>query len=173
MTPGAPPGGGAGSPGGGATPSSAGGAGLPALTVDPRLVVCWPGPRPLGLAWARAGERAAVVAVTAEPVPGSALDAARVRLAAALGATSPDLVAASGATLLQVVRDWLFQAAQGSGRGVQVRLEDGGAGELRLLLDSWDSSAREAVLRLSSPQDPALAALEALVARPVVLGDVS
>lgn len=139
------------------------------LRVDPDLLAGWPGPEPLGLGSAAGG----VVVVTAEPVSPAVLREARERLAGVLGVPEVDLVAASGETLLDVLRDWVFQAAQGSGRGVHVRLEDGAGGRLRVLLDSWDSSAREVVLRLSSPHDPALAALGSVLPGGVDLVDAS
>jgi hypothetical protein len=66
------------------------------------------------------------------------------------------------------------QAAQGAGRGVRVRLAGGEPrpGEpVRVLVEAIDSSARELALRLASPYEPALPALEALLATSVTVED--
>jgi hypothetical protein len=93
---------------------------------------------------------------------GSVLDAGPVEVAA-LHAASAD------AGLEDLLRQWVNQAAQGSGRGVRVRVA--GDTPVRVLVEAIDSSARELALRLASPWEPALPALRALLARPVTVED--
>jgi len=114
---------------------------------------------------AAAGERGCVVAVTAGPVDADRLAATGVasRFAAALGLAGVEVLVVHGRSLRGMIRDWLYQAAQGSGRGVTVRLAERGDGDgLDVLVSSPDSSAREVALRLGSEggdQAPAARAL--------------
>jgi hypothetical protein len=106
------------------------------------------------------GTAACVVVITDRP-PGRGPDsdavtaAVRTAVARRLGPADVDLIIASGGTQRALVRDWLYQAAQGSGRGVSVRLEEhpvpGARPVLTVLVDSADSSAREVALRLAGP----------------------
>jgi hypothetical protein len=117
------------------------------------------------------GSAACVVVITDRP-PGQGPDsdavtaAVRTAVARRLGLADLELIIASGGTLRALVRDWLYQAAQGSGRGVSLRLEEhpvpGARPALTVLVDSPDSSAREAALRLAGPLG--LLACEALAA---------
>lgn len=144
------------------------------LVVDPVLQEAWqervPGAELIGIAGATASAQGSVVVVSATPVDGAALTAATRRLAEVLGVRAVEVVVAGGSTLADLVRDWTYQAGQGSGRGVHVRVrtdggdEDGdGSGPVRVLVRAIDSSARELALRLASPQEPALPALRALL----------
>ncbi len=116
----------------------------------------------LGIGTATVGDRGAVVVLTAS-VPAD-LDLHRVgaRFADALGVARAEVAVVAADTVTGIVREWLYQAAQGSGRGASVRVEQDGD-VLRVVVDSVDSSAREAALRLASPHEPALAALTALL----------
>ncbi|MBI1758728.1 MAG: hypothetical protein HYR62_05830 [Actinobacteria bacterium] len=140
----------------------------PELVLDPRLLPAWraalgPGTAlPRGLAGAAAGDRAAVVVVTTEPPGERALAAAAAGFSAALGVAAVEVCVASGASLAGLIREWVHQAAQGSGRGVRVRVRAEATG-VQVLVDAIDSSARELVLRLASPHEPALPALRALL----------
>ncbi len=106
------------------------------------------------------GTAACVVVITERP-PGQGPDsdavvaAVRAAVARRLEPADVELIIASGGTLRALVRDWLYQAAQGSGRGVSVRLEThrmpGALPALTVLVDSPDSSAREVALRLAGP----------------------
>ncbi len=116
----------------------------------------------LGIGSATAGGSGAVVVLTASVPPDLDLHRAGARFADALGVARAEVAVVHGDTVACVVRQWLHQAAQGSGRGVSVRVEEDGD-VLRVLVDSVDSSAREVALRLSSPHEPALAALTALL----------
>lgn|GEM_PF-4890025 len=134
--------------------------------LDPRLAaVCTEAGLPVaglrGICAAAGGGAGCVVAVSELPPPpggstDAALAAARTALAGALGVAELELILATGPTVRAVVRDWLYQAAQGSGRGVSMRLEEragpGAAPVLEVLVDSPDSSAREVALRLGTPR---------------------
>lgn len=144
------------------------------LVVDPGLAAAWrravPGGELLGIAGATASTLGSVVVVTPGPIDDAQLAAATGELAQALGVRAVELVLASGSTLAELVRDWTYQAAQGSGRGVHVRVHADGdpAGDpagvpVRVLVRAIDSSARELAFRLGSPQEPALPALRALL----------
>ena len=114
---------------------------------------------------AATGERGCVVVLTSGPVDADRLAGTGLaaRFATALGVPAVDVLAVHGTTLRAVVRDWLYQAAQGSGRGVSVRLAERGDGDgLDIVVSSPDSSAREVALRLGSEggaQAPAARAL--------------
>jgi hypothetical protein len=140
------------------------------LVVDPALQRTWqecvPGAELIGIAGATASTQGSVVVVSVTPVDDAALAAATRRLAEVLGVRAVEVVVASGSTLVDLVRDWTYQAGQGSGRGVhvKVRTDDGdGSGPVRVLVKAIDSSARELAFRLASPQEPALPALRALL----------
>lgn len=162
------------------------------LVVDPALRPAWDrtapaGARLLGLAAAvTAGRRAAVVvadrplteAEGAELAAGMAADAdgaeAGLRVELAVLAV-PGLTAgpADLEHLADLVRQWVNQAAQGSGRGVSVQVDAApGDGPVRVLVRSIDSSARELAFRLASTYEPALPALRELLGRPVTVHDV-
>jgi hypothetical protein len=149
----------------------------PDLAVQPALLAAWqaqaPGVDVRGIAGAVASGRGAVVAVLADPhrQPTQAeLDAACGALAAALGVPAVELVTVAGADLAAVIRQWVHQAAQGSGRGVGVSVRDDG-GAVRVRVTAVDSSARELSMRLASPHEPALPALAGLVGRAVEVAD--
>jgi hypothetical protein len=138
------------------------------LVIDPALLVAWraavPGSTVTGIAGAAAATQGAVVVVGSTPVDDSAVAAAAPGLAAVLGVRAVEVVVVTGSTLPELVRDWSYQAGQGSGRGVHVKvLTDDDSGPVRVLVRAIDSSARELMLRLSSPQEPALPALTALL----------
>lgn len=116
----------------------------------------------LGIGAATAGDRGAVVVLTAAVPADLDLHWAGARFADALGVSRAEVAVVQGDTVAHVVREWLFQVAQGSGRGVSVLVQEDGD-VLRVLVDSVDSSAREVALRLASPHEPALAALTALL----------
>jgi hypothetical protein len=157
------------------------------LVVDPALAAAvsaaWPGPAPLGrgLGAAAAGGRGACVVVTDRPLTEAEATAVAVAAATALGVGGPvevaALHAAAGTPLVDLVRQWVNQAAQGSGRGVRVRLAGPPGAEpapgepVRVLVEAIDSSARELALRLASPWEPALPALRALLAAEVTVED--
>lgn len=151
------------------------------LVIDPVLSTAWeavvPATRLLGLAGATAGSHGTVVAVSDTAPDDATLAAVTPRLAAALGVRSLELVTVPGGSLADLVREWVYQAAQGSGRGVhlKVAIEPGGSeapGAVRVLVRAIDSSARELASRLASPQEPALPALRAVLGgRPVTVED--
>ena len=146
---------------------------LAGLVVDPQLQRAWqaavPGGKIVGIAGASASSLGTVVAVSATPVDDAAVAAATPGLAEALGVRAVEVVVTTGSTLTELVRDWTYQAAQGSGRGVHVRVlaeetgEGDQAGAVHVLVRAIDSSARELAFRLASPQEPALPALRALL----------
>ncbi|HET9654297.1 MAG TPA: hypothetical protein VFP72_03010 [Kineosporiaceae bacterium] len=140
------------------------------LVADPGLAAAWrravPGGELFGIAGATASTLGSVVVVAPGPIDDAQLTAATGELAQALGVRAVELVLASGSTLAELVRDWTYQAAQGSGRGVHVRVHadgDPADGPVRVLVRAIDSSARELAFRLGSPQEPALPALRALL----------
>jgi hypothetical protein len=126
---------------------------LPELSRDPVLAQVWAEAglgELLGIAAGSDGESGCAVAVTAaavDPDP-ALLRAVADRMAAELGLAELRLLTVHGQSLRTVARDWLYQAAQGSGRGVSVRLDEQD-GRLTVLVSSWDSSAREVELRLA------------------------
>jgi hypothetical protein len=137
---------------------------------DPALHRAWSaavaGAPVTGIAGAAAGSHGSVVVVSPAPVDDAAVADAAPELAAALGVRSVEVVVVSSTTLPDLIRDWIHQAAQGSGRGVHLTVRAGGDGDtapVRVLVRAIDSSARELAFRLASPQEPALAALRALL----------
>jgi hypothetical protein len=140
------------------------------LVVDPALQRIWQAAIPdgeiVGIAGASASTLGTVVVACSAPVDDAAVEAATPGLAEVLGVRAVEVVVATGSTLAELVRDWTYQAAQGSGRGVRVRVltdESDEAGAVRVLVRAIDSSARELAFRLASPQEPALPALRALL----------
>lgn len=152
---------------------------VPELVVDPALLVAWRhcgAPEPRGLAGAVVSDHAAVVAVL--PSAATSRDWPRLcaeELGRALGARTAEVALVPDVGLTGMIRDWAYQAAQGSGRGVHVIVEiadsasngpDTGEGigpAIRLLVRAPDSSARELASRLASPTEPALTALRTLL----------
>jgi hypothetical protein len=155
------------------------------LVVTPELAVAvsaaWPGEGPLvrGLAAAAAGGRGACAVVTDRPLSEAEIVAVAGAAESVLGV--PVEVAALHAPsadpdTADLLRQWVNQAAQGSGRGVRVRLADpAGADEpgapVRVLVEAIDSSARELAQRLASPWEPALPALRSLLGAEVIVED--
>jgi hypothetical protein len=143
------------------------------LVTEPALLDAWqasvPGARLAGIAGAVAGNHGTVVVVSLTPVDDAAVAAATPGLAAVLGVRTVEVVLPAGQGLAELVRDWTYQAAQGSGRGVHVKVrgdagsELGDTGPVRVLVRAIDSSAREVAFRLASPQESALPALRALL----------
>jgi hypothetical protein len=162
---------------------------VPELVVDPALLEAWRScgaPEPRGLAGAVVADHASVVVVL--PSTAAGRDWPRLcaeELGRVLGARAAEVVLVPDVGLAGMVRDWAYQAAQGSGRGVHVmvRIGDGGtdgpadepvtdqkreagssdAPVVRILVRALDSSARELASRLASPTEPALAALRTLL----------
>jgi hypothetical protein len=159
------------------------------LVVAPELAAevsaAWPdsraegsgGPVVRGLAAAEAGGRGACAVVTDRPLAEAEIAAVAGAAAAVLGV--PVEVAALHAPSADpdpadLLRQWVNQAAQGSGRGVRVRLAapgDGPGAPVRVLVEAIDSSARELAQRLASPWEPALPALRALLGTDVTVED--
>jgi hypothetical protein len=152
------------------------------LVIDPLLFSAWESlrlkdVRLLGLA----GEinedstRAAVVLVTDRPLADAAGRYLQGQLEDVLE-TPAELVALNDDTgdLNRLLRQWVNQAAQGTGRGVELKINvPQGADPIQVTVHAIDSSARELALRLASPNEPALAALESLLGgRPVLVLDV-
>jgi hypothetical protein len=152
------------------------------LVIDPLLFSAWESlrlkdVRLLGLA----GEinedstRAAVVLVTDRPLADAAGRYLQGQLEDVLE-TPAELVALNDDTgdLPRLLRQWINQAAQGTGRGVELKINvPQGADPIQVTVHAIDSSARELALRLASPNEPALAALESLLGgRPVLVLDV-
>lgn len=152
------------------------------LVIDPALLSAWEALRLkdvqlLGLA----GEinedstRAAVVLVTDHPLAEAAGRYLQGQLDDVLE-TPTELVSLNDAQgdLPKLLRQWINQAAQGAGRGVQLTIMvPEGAEPIEVSVHALDSSARELAMRLASPNEPALAALETLLGgRPVLVMDV-
>jgi hypothetical protein len=95
-------------------------------------------------------------------VDDTTIAAATPGLADALGVRSVEIIVITTTTLPELVRDWIYQAGQGSGRGVHVTVRTGST-TVRVLVRARDSSARELAFRLASLQEPALPALRALL----------
>jgi hypothetical protein len=152
------------------------------LVIDPLLLSAWEALRLkdvqlLGLAGeiSEDSTRAAVVVVTDQPLT----DAAGRYLQGLLDdvlETSTELVTLNDATadLQSLLRQWVNQAAQGAGRGVQLDLTiPTGPEAIQVAVRAIDSSARELTMRLASANEPALAALESLLGgRPVIVLDM-
>lgn len=135
------------------------------LVVDPALVPAWEGlgladARLQGLAVAVVAGRGACVVVTDRGLTDAEIGALGGRVADLVEVPAMEVAALAGDRTEDLLRQWVNQAAQGSGRGVGVRVEASGDG-VRILVRAIDSSARELELRLSSPHEPALAALRA------------
>jgi len=152
------------------------------LVIDPLLLSAWEtlrlrDVRLLGLAGeiSEDSTRAAVVVVTDRPLADAAGRYFQGQLDDVLETTT-ELVALndSGGDLTKLIRQWVDQAAQGAGRGVQLDLQiPPGSAPIQVGVRAIDSSARELSLRLASPNEPALAALESLLGgRPVIVLDV-
>ena len=148
------------------------------LVVQPEpaaaVSAAWPGAGPLvrGLAAAETGGRGACVVVTDRPLSEAEIAAVAGATGALLGV--PTEVAALHAPSADpepadLLRQWVNQAAQGSGRGVRVRVADGSP--VRVLVEAIDSSARELAQRLASPWEPALPALRTLLGTEVTVED--
>ncbi len=142
------------------------------LVVDPVLLAAWRaagGGEVRGIAGAVTGDLGAVVVAAEEPAAEAVLETAVERLAAALGVRAVEVLPVGGSGLAELVRDWTYQAGQGSGRGVRVTIRTADAGTssgnspVRVLVRAIDSSARELAFRLASPQEPSLPALRALL----------
>lgn len=120
----------------------------------------------LGIGAGSDGETGCVVVVTADPVDpdGAGLAELAGRLAAELGLDRVRVITTEGPGLRTVLRDWLFQAAEGSGRGVRITPVAPEPGVLELQVSSWDSSAREVELRLAGLGGPAAPEAQALAA---------
>jgi hypothetical protein len=152
------------------------------LVVQPEpaaaVSAAWPGEGPLvrGLAAAETGGRGACVVVTDRPLSEAEIAAVAGAAGSLLGV--PTEVAALHAPAADpepadLLRQWVNQAAQGSGRGVRVRLAEPAAtgAPVRVLVEAIDSSARELAQRLASPWEPALPALSALLGTEVTVED--
>jgi hypothetical protein len=151
------------------------------LVIDPLLLSAWEtlrlrDVRLLGLAGeiSEDSTRAAVVVVTDRPLDDAAGRYFQGQLDDVLETTT-ELVALNDLTcdLTKLIRQWVNQAAQGAGRGVQLEVNiPPGTGPIQVAVRAIDSSARELSMRLASPNEPALAALESLLGgRPVIVLD--
>lgn len=152
------------------------------LVIDPLLLTAWDtlrlrDIRLLGLAGeiSEDSTRAAVVVVTDLPLADAAGRYLQGQLDDVLETTT-ELVALNDRTgdLPRLIRQWINQAAQGTGRGVQLDVDiPPGTAPIKLAVRAVDSSARELSMRLASPNEPALPALESLLGgRPVVVLDL-
>jgi hypothetical protein len=151
------------------------------LVIDPLLLSAWEtlrlrDVRLLGLAGeiSEDSTRAAVVVVTDSPLAEAAGRYFQGQLDDVLETTT-ELVTLSDATcdLSKLIRQWINQAAQGAGRGVHLDVDiPPGMAPIQVAVRAIDSSARELAMRLASPNEPALAALESLLGgRPVIVLD--
>ena len=145
------------------------------LVVQEELRPAWdqvglPGEGLRGLAGAAAAGRGAAVVVTGRALSDPERTALAGELAGLLGVGQVELAGLDATDLPALLRQWVNQAAQGSGRGVQVRVEEDGFA-LRVLVQAIDSSARELAMRLASHYEPALPALRALLGRPITVED--
>ena len=151
------------------------------LVIDPLLLSAWEAlrlrdVRLLGLAGeiSEDSTRAAVVVVTDRPLAEAAGRYFQGQLDDVLETTT-ELVTLNDASgdLPRLIRQWINQAAQGAGRGVQLDVEvPPGTAPIQVSVRAIDSSARELSMRLASPNEPALAALESLLGgRPVIVLD--
>ncbi|HST85427.1 MAG TPA: hypothetical protein VLL08_27045 [Kineosporiaceae bacterium] len=151
------------------------------LVIDPLLLSAWEtlrlrDVRLLGLAGeiSEDSTRAAVVVVTDRPLAEAAGRYFQGQLDDVLETTT-ELVTLNDAAcdLPRLIRQWINQAAQGAGRGVQLDIDvPPGTAPIQVSVRAIDSSARELSMRLASPNEPALAALESLLGgRPVIVLD--
>ena len=145
----------------------------PGLTLSPPLLPIWQAwvggqstpPELHGLASALAGEStAATVIVASSPMldPDLSQDL-REAFRVALGASRLELIAVPHEPLETLLKEWIYQAAQGTGRGIIVRFAEGPDGEIDIQLRAIDSSARELAWRLASPHEADFAALRELL----------
>jgi hypothetical protein len=152
------------------------------LVIDPLLLGAWESLRLrdtalLGLAGELSEDstRAAVVLVTDQPVADPAAHYLEGQLEDALHVPI-ELIRLNDlqADLSKLLRQWINQAAQGAGRGVALNVSIPPTPDaIQVAVHAVDSSARELAMRLASPNEPALAALETLLAgRPVIVLDV-
>lgn len=140
------------------------------LTVSDRLLPVWQGWAPrrapgavlAGLAGAVVDGAASVVVAADPPVDPAACDDLAQALREALGADRIDVVPVPGGPVDRLVKQWVYQAAQGTGRGVIVTVRELADGGIDVGLRAIDSSARELVWRLHSDHEPDLPALRAL-----------
>ena len=151
------------------------------LVIDPLLLTAWESLRLrdvelLGLAREVSEDttRAAVVVVSEPALADAAGRYLQGQLDDVLEA-STELVTLAGTAgdLPRLIRQWIDQAAHGAGRGVQMEVEvPPGEAPIKVGVRAVDSSARELAMRLASPNEPALAALESLLGgRPVIVLD--
>jgi hypothetical protein len=152
------------------------------LVIDPLLLAAWEemrlrDVRLLGLAAELSEDsvRAAAVVVTDQPLA----DAAATYLALSIGdvlEVPTELITLDDAdgNLARLLRQWINQAAQGTGRGVHLDVDiPPQPRPIQVAVRAIDSSARELAMRLASPNEPALAALETLLGgRPVIVLDI-
>jgi hypothetical protein len=152
------------------------------LVIDPVLLTAWETLRLkdvqlLGLAGeiSEDSTRASVVLVTDRPLAEAAGRYLQGQLDEVLE-TPTELVALNdaGGDLPRLLKQWINLAAQGAGRGVQLAISvPDDAEPIQVSVSAIDSSARELTMRLASPNEPALAALETLLGgRPVQVLDV-
>jgi hypothetical protein len=153
-----------------------------ALVIDPLLLAAWEGMRLrdiqlLGLAaeLSEDSNRAAAVVVTDRPLADAAAGYLAVSIGDVLEAPT-ELITLDDAdgNLARLLRQWINQAAQGTGRGVHLSVDiPPQPRPIQVNVRAVDSSARELAMRLASPNEPALAALETLLGgRPVIVLDV-
>ena len=151
------------------------------LVIDPLLLSAWEtlrlrDVRLLGLAGeiSEDSTRAAVVVVTDRPLADAAGRYFQGQLDDVLETTT-ELVTLNDVAcdLPKLIRQWIDQAAQGAGRGVHLDVDiPPGMAPIQVAVRAIDSSARELSMRLASPNEPALAALESLLGgRPVIVLD--
>lgn len=152
------------------------------LVIDPLLVSAWESlrlrdVRLLGLA-AEVSEdatRAAAVVVTSPLLTDAAGYYLQGQLDEVLRAATELVVLGDVAgDLPRLIRQWIDQAAHGAGRGVQLHIDvPSGSAPIQIGVRAVDSSARELAMRLASPNEPALPALESLLGgRTVIVLDV-
>lgn len=152
------------------------------LVIDPLLLTAWEALRLrdvqlLGLAGEVSEDttRAAVVVVTDRPIADAAGRYLQGQLDDVLEAAT-ELVTLNDTAgdLPRLIRQWIDQAAHGAGRGCQLQVDvPPGEAPIQVGVRAVDSSARELAMRLASPNEPALSALESLLGgRPVIVLDV-
>lgn len=98
------------------------------LVVDPTLQRAWSGAvagTVNGIAGAVAGSHGSVVVVSPAPVDDTTIATLAPNLASALGVRSVDVIVVTTTTLPELIRNWIYQAGQGSGRGVRVTVRAG------------------------------------------------